>query len=444
MKITSLRLMKSDNGRVCPPLEFYEPLQIRGTKELNFSCKPSWNYLQSLIIYFDFDKPFFEINPNEYGYIIPISFLESGNHSFTFVTYISYYHPTYELNITDPPPIKIENNKLEKENYYKTTENSLKLIYDIEFPSNVLYSFNYYFDNNYDSKITEYIYGRNDNDHIERSINLPSSLTSSDHKLHYFFNATGLTTDTFENSFSLIYHKPIINLLTENDKFNPPIYIRSVNDTIRIGLNIEDEDPNDNVTIIVSIESTSISQAISKIVPDQIITNLELGNQLEKGGKRISISANDKYGYSSSTMSYFYFIYKYNKPEIEFQSENNISRIENFVRVHCRVRDYRGNGMLTIEANLTNDILNYTNTKDCDIDDDSFKDVFIDIPINRYYEGNLIISLCVSNRYDEVSSIITSIFSLDEIPTFNAIDNIKKFRKPNKSIPFIYSLISNK
>ena len=318
------------------------------------------------------------------------------------------------------------------------------MIYDIEFPSNVLYSFNYYFDDNQDNKFTEYIYGTNDTEHIERSINLPSSLTSSDHKLHYFFNATGLTTDTFENSFSLIYHKPIIHLLTEYDENDPPIFIRSVNDTIKIELKIEDEDPDDNVTTTISIESTTITKTVSKIVPYNVDINLELGNQLEEGVKRILIYAVDNHNYSASSMTYFYFIYKYNKPEIEFQSENNISRIDNFVRIKCRVRDYRRNGLLTIEANLTTDIFNFTKQKECEIEDDSFKDVIIDIPINRYYEGTYHISLFVSNTHNEISSAITNVFTLDEIPTFNVLDKIKKVKYPKKSVQLICSLISKK
>ena len=163
-------------GAMMPLSEFtnvsYNRTNFRGTKELDFRCDLEEYDLYRLTVYFDFEKPFFLINPYDEGYLIPISFLESGNYSFTLLTGLPYYQPTYVFNITNPPPIKIENNKLEKEEYYKTTENSMKLVYDIEFPSNVLYSFNYYFDKNYDSKITEYIYGTNYNEHIERSINL--------------------------------------------------------------------------------------------------------------------------------------------------------------------------------------------------------------------------------------------------------------------------------
>ena len=173
--------------------------------------------------------------------------------------------------------------------------------------------------------------------------------------------------------------------------------------------------------------------------------NPNFGDTLNEGGKRIIISAIDKYNCISSKQTYFYFIYKFNRPEIEFQSENNISKIDNFVRIQCRVRDYRGNGLLTIEANLTADNLyNCTKKKEREIEDDSFKEVIIGIPINKYYQGNCTISLCVSNTHDEISSLITSIFALDEIPTFNVLDKFKKLIHPNKSLPFIFTLLSNK
>lgn len=115
--------------------------------------------------------------------MIPISFLDSGNYLFTYVVIRENCKSNHVLNNTDPPQINVEN-KLEKEEFNKTTDNSVKLIYDIEFPSNVLYSFNYNFYDNENSKIIEFIYGTNDTEHIERNINLPSSLTSNDHKLH--------------------------------------------------------------------------------------------------------------------------------------------------------------------------------------------------------------------------------------------------------------------
>ncbi|EAX92398.1 hypothetical protein TVAG_482740 [Trichomonas vaginalis G3] len=427
----------------------YDPIQYRGSKELNFSCEYEDRYWDPVIIYFNFEKPFFRFDSynNNAGYIIPISFLETGNYTFTLVTDYNEYHPTFVLNITDPPQVKIENNILEKENYYKTTENSVKLIYDIEFPSNVLYSFNYYFDKNYDSKITEYIYGTNYNEHIERSINLPSSLISNDHKLHYFFNATGLTTETFENSFSLLYHKPIIHLLIDNDKYNPPIYIRSVNDTLSFEYEINDDDPDDDVTTTISIESTSIVQTISKTAPYHETFNIILGNHdLNEETNRILISSIDEYNTPSSPKCYFYFIYKYNRPEIEFQKVNNITQIDDFVRVQCKVRDFRGNGILTTVVNITSDVFNNSKQKECVIEDDLFKDVIIDIPITRNYEYNCTISLYVSNAHDEISSIITSVFQLSDVPTFMAIEKIKKFKHPNKLIPFIYcyNLLQNK
>ncbi|KAI5551088.1 hypothetical protein TVAGG3_0208690 [Trichomonas vaginalis G3] len=319
----------------------------------------------------------------------------------------------------------------------------MKLIYDIEFPSNVLYSLNYYFDDNEDDKFTEYIYGTNDTEHIERNIDLPSSFTSSDHKLHYFFNATGLTTETFENSFSLIYHKPTIHLLTDNDRSNLPIYIRSVNDTIRIRVKIEDDDLNDNVTSIASIESTSICQTISKIAPYsnefQIVPSFD---ELNEGIIFVTIYAVDEHGNNASKNESFYFEYKYNKPEIEFQSESNISRIGNFIRIKCRVRYYRKGGVLKIETNITNDDFISTNVKEYFIEDDLFNDINIDIPINQFYEGNYSISICVSNEHDEISHFMTSKFTLDDIPTLEDLPEIKKFKHYNKFTPFIFSSIS--
>ncbi|EAX92395.1 hypothetical protein TVAG_482710 [Trichomonas vaginalis G3] len=319
----------------------------------------------------------------------------------------------------------------------------MKLIYDIEFPSNVLYSFNYYFDKNYDSKITEYIYGTNYNEHIERSINLPSSLTSSDHKLHYFFNATGLTTETFENSFSLLYHKPVINLLTSYDNNNPPIYNRYVNDSLSIEYEIEDEDLNDNVTSIVNIE-THLNLSFSKIAPYRETVNINLEEyDLREGNIWITISAVDEQNCSASDKKYFSFIYKYDKPEIEFQPENNISRIDDFIRVPVIVRDYR-HGLLTIHANITNSIYSNTKTKEFYIDDDTFRTVNIDLPINRLYGGNYTISICATNEHHEYSTTITSSFNLDNIPTFQKHNKLNKLKHPRKLISLFYILISKK